>query len=92
MAEYCLKMTASDNDANVSQETVDALCSSFYVDDGLISCSSVEEGKKCVSELFALLHSGGFELKKFVSENMGILNDVDPERLLKYRLLDLLDH
>ena len=82
MADYCLRKTAEENEVEVSAETVEVVKSSFYVDDGLISCKSIEEGKKCVKELITLLQSGGFELRKFVSENDKILSDIDPQRLL----------
>ena len=82
MADYCLRKTAEENEVEVSAETVEVVKSSFYVDDGLVSCKSIAEGKKCVNELIALLHSGGFELRKFVSENDEILSDIDPQRLL----------
>ena len=82
LAEYCLKRTASDNETHASAETVN---SSFYVNDGLISCKSLEDGKQIVAELIKLLQSGDFELKKFVSENPELLSDIDSSRLLPNR-------
>ena len=67
MADYCLKKTATDNDVKASPETANLVKNSFYVDDGLVLCKNVEEGKARVSELVALLKSGGFEVRKFVS-------------------------
>ena len=52
IVEYCLKRTASDNETHASAETVN---SSFYVDEGLISCKSLEDGKPIVAELIKLL-------------------------------------
>ena len=76
VAEYCLQKTASDNETNASAETVN---SSFYVDDGLISCKGLEDVKQIIAKLS---QSGGFELKKFVSENPGLLSNIDSSRLL----------
>ena len=82
MAEYCLKKTAVDNQTGASEKTVEAVNSSFYVDDGLISCCDLEEGKQIISEMIELLQSGGFELKKFVAENAELLKDIESDRIL----------
>ena len=82
IAEYCLKRTASGNETNAFAETVETVNSSFYVDDGLISCKSLEDGKQIVAELVKHLQSGGFELKKFVSENPELFSDIGSSRLL----------
>ena len=82
MADYCLKRTAVDNEVGASPETVNTVQNSFYVDDGLISCKNVIEGKARVSELVELLKSGGFEVKKFVSDHPEILECLEPDRKL----------
>ena len=82
MADYCLKKTATDNDVEASPETVNLVKNSFYVDDGLVSCKNVEEGKARASELVELLKSGGFEVRKFVSDHPEILECLEPDRKL----------
>ena len=82
VADYCLRKTADDNIVGVSAAAIEAVKSGFYVDDGLISCKDADEGQKCVNEIIALLQSGGFDLRKFVSENNEILSDIDADRLL----------
>ena len=82
MADYCLRITVNDNVVRVSAATIEAVKSSFYDDDGLISCKDVAEGRKCVNEIIALLQSGGFDLSKFVSENNEIIANIDADRLL----------
>lgn len=82
MADYCLKKTATDNDVGVSPETVNLVKNSFYVDDGLVSCKNVEEGKVRVSELVELLKSGGFEVRKFVSDHPEILECLEHDKKL----------
>ena len=82
MAKYCLKKTAVDNQTGASEKTVEAVNSSFYVDDGLNSCCDLEEGKQIISEMIELLQSGGFELKKFVAENAELLKDIESDRIL----------
>ena len=82
MADYCLKKTATDNDVRASPETVNLVINSFYVDDGLVSCKNVEEGKARASELVELLKSGGFEVRKFVSDHPEILECLKPDRKL----------
>ena len=54
MADYCLRKTADDN-VGVSAAAIEAVKSSFYVDDGLISCKDAVEGRNCVNEIIALL-------------------------------------
>ena len=80
MADYCLRKTVNDNVVRIS--AIEAVKSSVYVDDGLISCKDVAEGRKCANEIIALLQSGGFDLRKFVSENNEIIADIDADRLL----------
>ena len=50
MADYCLRKTAYDN-VGVSAEATEVIKSSFYVDDGLISCKDAAEGRKYVIAL-----------------------------------------
>jgi len=55
MADYCLKKTADDNIPCASEDTLNDVRNSFYVDNGLVSSKTVCEGKKKISELQLLL-------------------------------------
>ena len=55
MADCCLKKTADDNVVVILAEAIEAVKSSFYVDDGLISCKDAAKGRKCVNMIITLL-------------------------------------
>lgn len=57
------------------------LLSDVYVDDIVTGCNSLEEAKIIVSQLIYLLKKGGFELRKWASNNKNILSSL-PENLL----------
>ncbi|KAK7909491.1 hypothetical protein WMY93_014175 [Mugilogobius chulae] len=50
----------------------------FYVDDGLVSVSSVDEAKKLISEAQELCKKGGLRLHKFNSNQEAALSCLDP--------------
>ena len=50
----------------------------FYVDDGLVSVSSVEEAKKLITESQELCKRGGLRLHKFNSNEEAVLSCLDP--------------
>lgn len=50
----------------------------FYVDDGLVSVSSVDEAKKLISEAQKLCKKGGLRLHKFNSNQEAALSRLDP--------------
>ncbi|UYV77376.1 hypothetical protein LAZ67_15000774, partial [Cordylochernes scorpioides] len=48
----------------------------FYVDDLLTGCPTVEDAKGLVQQLIAVLGSGGFVLRKWVSNETSIIEDL----------------
>ena len=81
MANYCLKKTVDENVVGASTQTLNAAADSFYVDDGLVSCPNVESAGTVAQELTQLLQSGGFELRKFVSNAPEVLRYIDSSRV-----------
>ncbi|KAJ8948687.1 hypothetical protein NQ317_000906 [Molorchus minor] len=47
-----------------------------YVDDVVCGCNSVTEGIEIRTQLISLLQSGGFELRKWASNNSDLLRDI----------------
>ena len=73
-----MKKIAKDNDTGASHDTLDSLNKSFYVDDGLVSCKTAEDGTVC--ELVALLD---IILVKF--------KNLHPNVQKYYRIIELLN-
>ena len=82
MADFCLKKIASDNKTEATQNTIDIVNQSFYVNDGLVSCRNIADGNNTMCELVKLLDSSGFEVRKFISNFPEIFSDIDTDRLL----------
>ena len=76
------------NEINASPETVAIAKKSFYVDDGLYSITDVATGVKLTTELIELMASGGFNVKKFISNNKELLQSLNRD-LLTSDLKDL---
>lgn len=62
----------------------------FYVDDLLTGANSIEEAKGLRRELSEVLGSGGFELRKWYSNNSEILKELVPEQ--EYGILEFSSH
>ena len=60
VAACALLRTAEDNVTNAKGKIVETVRKNFYVDDMCKSCATAEEAISLVSELCALLDSGGF--------------------------------
>ena len=73
-ASYALRKVADDNEAHASQETLETVRDSFYVDDCLKSVDDVDVAIRLVKELNMLLKSGGFHLSKYVSNCRSLLS------------------
>ncbi|XP_022836674.1 uncharacterized protein LOC111364045, partial [Spodoptera litura] len=50
---------------------------SFYMDDLMTGCSTIEEGKKLYLEMKALLAKAGFELQKWNSNSSELLGEIE---------------
>ena len=82
MADYCLKKTASDNHTGASTKTINIIKYCFYVDDLLVSCKTLKEGKALAEEVVDLLKSGGFEVGKFLPNSTKTLESLDCNKLI----------
>ena len=89
-AGFALKKSADDHGADFREATVTAIRDNFYVDDLLVSVSSVEAGIDLASQLIDLLGKGGFRLRKWISNNREVLAAVpSSERASSVLDLDL---
>nr|CAB3263249.1 uncharacterized protein LOC108949296 [Phallusia mammillata] len=75
-ASFSLRRTADDNCHAFSEETVATVRRNFYVDDCLKSVATLQEAKQLVQEIRALLQRGGFHLRKWLSNDERVLDDV----------------
>ena len=73
---YALRNIAHDNETHASQETLETVRDSFYVDDCLKSVDDLEVAIRLVKELDLLLKSGGFHLSKYVSNCRSLLSEI----------------
>lgn len=55
------------------------LLTDVYVDDIVTGCDDLEEAKVLQKELIALLHKGGFQLRKWCSNNVELLSSIPPD-------------
>ena len=75
---YALRKVLEDNP--VSDPVVsDTVSKSFYVDDCLRSCPTIEEAKVVVIQVKELLSKGGFRLTKFVVNDNAVLQSIPIE-------------
>ncbi|XP_026322804.1 uncharacterized protein LOC113232343, partial [Hyposmocoma kahamanoa] len=52
----------------------------FYMDDLLYGADDIEEGKKLITDLNSLMNSGGFNLRKWASNDPRLLEDIKSTR------------
>ena len=76
-ANYALKRTATDNQANFP-DAARSVHNSFYMDDYLESSPTAIEASNKPKDLVKMLALGGFKLTKFVSNVPSIPIEVDP--------------
>ena len=79
IAIFALRKLADLNLSNSNNLAIQSLRSNFYVDDGLMSCDSIDDAKTLVSQLVELLSTGGFVLTKFLANDSKILQSL-PEK------------
>ncbi|KAL2083668.1 hypothetical protein ACEWY4_021441 [Coilia grayii] len=72
-ANYALRKCAEDNKAHFSQQAIDTILYSFYVDDCLASVASEEEAISLYKDLGAICAKGGFYLTKWVINSCSVL-------------------
>ena len=88
VVNFCMRKIADDNETEFSEEAVDTLRRSFYMDDMIRSVDSVEAAKKLIPDMMALLDRGGFKLGKFMSTHRDVIDTV-PEDLRAKSLQEL---
>ncbi|PFX16138.1 Uncharacterized protein K02A2.6 [Stylophora pistillata] len=77
-ANLALKRTAEENQRG-KEKTTHFLTTNFYVDDGLMSTSTVVEAVSVVKEAREMCAKGGFKLHKFISNNREVLESLPAE-------------
>lgn len=91
-ANYALRQTADDCEAQFGPEVAETIRRNFYVDDMLKSVNEVTKAKTLVAGVQAGCASGGFRLTKFVSNSREVLDSVPVEhRAPSVANLDLLN-
>lgn len=89
-ANYGLKRIADDYEVQVGSMAANFVRQNFYVDDGIISVATEEEGVELLKKTRELCAKGGLVLHKIASNSRKILESVDPEdRVKTIRDLDL---
>ena len=91
-ANFGLNKAADDGEAEFGTAAANFVRHNFYVDDGITSVPTVEEGVKLVKNTVQLCASKGLRLHKFVSNSSDVLETVAPkERAIEAESLRL-DH
>ncbi|XP_043958763.1 uncharacterized protein LOC122823332 [Gambusia affinis] len=89
-ANYALRKCAEDNKADFSQQVIDTILYSFYVDDCLVSIDTEEEAISLYSDLRLICAKGGFHLTKWISNSRSVLAAIpEEERAKEVKSLDL---
>lgn len=77
LAIKTLKQLAAD-EGDKFPEAAKIVDEQFYIDDCMFSCDSVSEAILISQEIRELLHRGGFELKKWASNNAEFMRSFEP--------------
>jgi len=75
-ANYALKRTAYDNEAEFGRSAAETLRKNFYVDDLLKSVSDSTSAVSLISAVQQMCAKGGFHLTKFVSNSQTVLEAI----------------
>ena len=75
-AMYGLKKLAKDHGRNFSDNVVQFLIQDFYVDDGLRSCSTVDDAQKLIREAREICSKGNIRLHKFISNTPEVMDSI----------------
>ena len=76
VAGYALRRTVEENRCNASQTAVSTTKRHLYVDDMLTSVQTVNQAADLVTELNKLLARGGFEMAKYASNQIEVLDGI----------------
>ena len=89
-ANFALKTTADDNEAEFGTAAARFLRNDFYVDDGLKSVSTIEEAVELIRNAKIMCSKGGFHLHKFLSNNKEVIRSIpESERAAGMNKMDL---
>ena len=72
-ANFALKKTAKDNEADFNHQVIETVEKNFYVDDCLKSVSNEENAVDLAKQLRELLARGGFKLTKWLSNSRKVV-------------------
>ena len=75
-ANFCLKKTATLNQADFDTETVRTVIKNMYVDDLMKSVNTNDLAIRLVNQLREILAKGGFRLRKWLSNNRKVLEEI----------------
>lgn len=78
----------ADDGQQTFPEAAEVLRSSVYMDDILSGAETFEKAQKLKQDLVGLLALGGFELRKWVSNDRRLLEDIPPEHQEKPHVFD----
>ncbi|XP_028394892.1 uncharacterized protein LOC114519037 [Dendronephthya gigantea] len=88
-ANFALKRTAKDNQAEFDPKVIETVERNFYVDDCLKSVSEEEEAVNLSQQLRELLARGGFKLTKWLSNSRRVVEAIpESERASIVKNLD----
>ena len=87
-ANFALRRTAQDNQAEFDPETAATVERNFYVDDCLKSVATDPEAVRLATQLRELLARGGFRLTKWISNSKAVLESL-PESERSEQVKDL---
>ena len=75
-ANYALKKLSADNKDEFQPDVCKFISDEFYVDDGLVSCATVEGAIKLVNNSRQLCSRGNIRLHTFVCNNVEVMNTI----------------
>ena len=88
-ANFALKKTARDNEADFNPKVIETVKRNFYVDDCLKSVSEEDEAVDLAKQLRELLGRGGFKLTKWLSNSRKVIESLpESERASIVKNLD----
>ena len=82
-SNYALKRTSVDYEIDFGEDAAKTLQRNFYVDDMLKSSPEVETAIDIISRVRELWTAGGFNLTKFVSNNVVVMQAIPDEHVRK---------
>ena len=75
-ANYALKKLSADNKDEFQPDVCKFISDEFYVDDGFVSCATVEGAIKLVTNSRQLCSRGNIRLHKCVCNNVEVMNTI----------------